>query len=70
MADEAAMRYDPKRDGLQARRFKLSSDSLHGYLDRDDAEVWYDEVTDYDHAGFNAALRTYGPRAPEEEKET
>ena len=53
--------YDPKRDGLARREFRLSSDSLHEYYDRDKDEVWYDEITDHDPPGFNAALRTYAP---------
>jgi hypothetical protein len=51
--------YEPKRDGMERRRFRLSSDSRSTFTGKYHDEVWYDEVTDFDPAGFNAAKRTY-----------
>ena len=63
--------YDLKRDGLAVRKFRLSLESLEVYsrwsaspLLEGDAPLWYDEITDYDPAGYNVGKRTYEP-APE-----
>jgi len=56
MMERAATSYDPKRDGLTVRIFRLSRDSVHAKWGGD---AWYDEVTDYDPPSFDAARRTY-----------
>lgn len=64
MDNGAPLRYDPKRDGLEVREFKLSAESLDLYQRYPDTEeVWYDEVTMYDPLGYDAGKRTYAPEA-------
>jgi len=73
MEAHSAQHYDPKRDGLQRRAFKLSEDSWAMYtLDPEavDAEVWYDEIVDHDPPGYEAGRRTYAPGAAPKEPGT
>jgi len=63
MSEDSATNYDPLRDGLETRQFRLSLESLDMYY-RDPQgteEVWYDEMTQYDPPGFNVGQRTYAP---------
>jgi hypothetical protein len=53
--------YDPARDGIQTRKFRVSLESLECLekLGPDDCVVWYDEMCDCDPPGFCPDVRTY-----------